>query len=468
MIYDIAVLGAGPGGYVAAIRAAQMGASVVVFEKNKLGGTCLNWGCIPTKAFMSDLIPFYKIKTSSIYNQNDQLSININKMLSRKNAVVNKMVKGIDSLFKANAVKLVHGQGSFVDANTIAVESEGKTEIYRAKNIIIGTGSREACITGVNIDGKKILSNKEILNLSSIPENIVIIGGGVIGVEFATIFNILGTQVTVVEILPSIISTEDEEVVQNLKLILEMQGIAFLTNTKVTEVNINKDKVNVKVQDGSKRGGILGAEKVIMAVGRVPYTDGLNIEKMGFHMDGRFIQVNERMETNVDGIYAIGDVIGKAMLAHAASAEGIVAVKNILGKYCAIDYNRIPNCIYTFPEVASVGLSEKEANESGLNIKVGKFPYRHNSRALAAGINDGFVKIIAERELGEILGVHILGEHATDLIGECLLAMHVEASVEDLGEIVKGHPTFSEAIMEAALDLQNCAIHLPPKHGEKL
>ena len=461
--YDVAVIGTGPGGYVAAIRAAQIGARVLAIEKRQVGGTCLNWGCIPTKAFLSDVKPFYKVKTSTIYSGTDKLRLNLQKMVTRKNQVVKTMTKGVGALLKSNGVTLVQGAASFVNPRTISVVHDGKKETYGAKHIIIATGSTVANIPTVSIDGENILSSKEILDIKTIPKDMVIIGGGVIGVEFATIFNALGTRVTIVEMLQTIIANEDDEIIRDFTILLERQGITMLTDTKVTGTSTAKGKVKVTVQEKSGKENQLTAEKVLIAVGRTPYIEGLDVEKIGLEMDGPFIRANGQMETNVDGIYAAGDVVGRTMLAHAASAEGIVAVENIMGKHREIDYRQIPNCIYTFPEVASVGLKEEEAREKGLDINVGKFPYQYNGKAMAMGNPDGFVKIIAEKDLGEIVGAHILGEHATDLIGECLLAMHLEAAVEDLGEVVKGHPTLSETIMEAGLDWSNMSIHLLKK-----
>ncbi len=461
--YDIAVIGAGPGGYVAAIRAAQMGAKVLVIEKGELGGTCLNRGCIPTKAFLSDVKPFYKIKKASLYRGKEHLSLDMEKLVTRKNEVVETMTKGIATLFSDNGVQWARGIGSFMDSKTIGVIRDGKRETYRANNIIIATGSRAANIPDLSIDGGNVLSSDEILNVRKIPREMVIIGGGVIGLEFATLFNALGTQVTIVEMLPTILSTEDDEVIRGLHTILEREGITILTGTRVIGASSKGGKVEVQVQEKSGGKARIVAEKVLVAVGRTPHTEGLDLERIGVKMEGPFIAVNPRMQTNVDGVYAIGDVIGKIMLAHAASAEGVVAVENIMEESREIDYGKIPTAVYTFPEIASVGLKEKEARDSGLDIRVGKFPYLYSGKAMAMDEPDGFVKIIAERELGEILGVHILGENAADLIGGCVLAMSLEASVEDLSEAVKAHPTLSETIMEAALDWRRMSIHQPPK-----
>ena len=460
--YDIAILGAGVGGYVAAIRAAQMGARVLLIEKDELGGTCLNHGCIPTKSFLSDIKIYTKIRDSDIFINGSKVSINLKKMVSRKNRVVETMKRGVSMLLDSQKVTFIRGFGKFIDSRTIEVSSNGKAKIFKAKSVIIATGSQAASLPMAKIDGKMILSSEEVLDLREIPQKVIVIGGGVLGVEFATIFNCLGAKVTIVEMLPQIISMEDEEVIRGLKLLLEKQGITILTRSKVLSASPRREKVEVTIDQERKKERLSG-EKVIMAVGRTPYTNGINLERIGIQTEGRFVKVNSKMETNIEGVYAIGDVIGKMMLAHAASAEGIVAVENIMGKVREIDYQKIPRCIYTFPEVASVGLKESEAKQKGYDIRVGKFPYLNNGKALAMGESEGFVKIIAEKELGQILGVHILGEHATDLIGECLLAMKVEASIEDLGEVVKGHPSLSEVITEAALDWQGLSIHMPKR-----
>lgn len=456
--FDIAILGAGPGGYVAAIRAAQMGARVLLIERDELGGTCVNRGCIPTKSYLSDIKTYKKVKSSDLFLNGSKVTIDLKKMIFRKNEVVETAKKGISLLLKNQKITVLKGVGSFYNSKKIRVSSHGKGQVYEAQNFIIATGSQVASLPGIKIDGNRILSSDDVVNLKNVPEDILIIGGGVIGVEFATIFNWLGTRVTILEMLPQIVSSEDEEVIQGLKLLLERQGVKILTNAKVLKVFPKKARVEIIMGIEGKEERISG-EKVLMAVGRVPNTDGLNLDKIGIQKEGKFIKVNSKMETNTVGIYAIGDVIGKMMLAHAASAEGIVAVENILGKVHEIDYQKIPSCIYTFPEVASVGLKESEARQKGYDIQVGKFSYLNNGRALAMGEAEGFVKIVGEKELGQILGVHILGEHATDLIGECLLAMNVEASIEDLGGVVKGHPTLSEALMEAALDCQGLSIH---------
>lgn len=459
--YDVGVLGAGPGGYVAAIRAAQMGARVLVVEKDELGGTCLNRGCIPTKALLSDVKAYQRVKTSPIFRGREGLSVDLGNMIGRKNRVVETMTKGVGLLFQSNGITLVRGRGALTDSKTIEVTRDGKKETCKARHVVIATGSKPASIPNVTVDGKNILSSDEILNIQSLPKELLIIGGGVIGVEFATIFSGLGTKVTVVEMLPAIISTEDEHIVQGLRGLLERRGIRILTETRVLGASLRKGKVEVTVQDKAGKRQTLSAEKVLQAAGRTPNTEGL--ERLKLEMDGRFIKANDRMETSTDHVYAIGDVIGKTMLAHAASAEGVVAVENIMGETRRIDYHRVPSCIYTFPEVASVGLTERQAREKGFDIQTGVFPFQFNGKAIAIGEAEGFIKIIAEKEFGEILGIHILGEHATDLIGEGVTAMDLDGTIEDLGRVIKGHPTLSEALMEAALDWSRIAIHLPKK-----
>ena len=461
-LYDVAILGAGIGGYVAAIRAAQMGARVLLVEKDELGGTCLNWGCIPTKAFLSDVEICQKVKHSDLFIHGSKVSLDLKKMVARKNKVVETMKRGVSMLLESQKISLVKGIGKLIDPRTIEVSRDGKTETHTAKHVVIATGSQVVSLPTVKIDHKRILSSDDVLDLSEIPKDVLIVGGGVVGIEFATIFNGLGSKVTILEMLPQIISTEDEEVIRGLRILLERRGVEIFTQTKVLSATPKREKVDVTIDREGKREKV-SAEKVVMAVGRAPCTEGLGLDKIGVQMDGKFIKTNSRMETNIEGVYAIGDAIGKMMLAHAASAEGIVAIENVMGKVRDIDYQKIPSCIYTIPEVASVGLKESEAKQKGYDVQVGKFPYLNNGKALAMGEPDGFVKIIAEKDLGQILGVHILGEHATDLIGECLLAMKVEASVEDLSEVVKGHPTLSETVMEAALDWEKRAIHLPKK-----
>ncbi|MBP1713776.1 MAG: dihydrolipoamide dehydrogenase [Deltaproteobacteria bacterium] len=459
---NLLIVGAGPGGYVAAIRAAQLGIQVTLVEKGKLGGTCLNWGCIPTKSFLADVKLLRKIKSSEVFANTETLAINWPKLTARKNQVVETLRNGVAAHLKSQKVNLLRGRGKFIEPHAVEVDCEGKKEIIRAEAVIVATGSRPSPLPQIPFDGQRILSSDDIFLLPEPPMELVIIGGGVIGVEFAMIFNSLGTKVTILEMLPQIIATEEPEVIQGLHRLLEKGGIRILTQAKVLSASPLKEGVSIVLQRKNKEEE-LSAEKVLMAVGRKPNTEDLGLDKVGIRLNGSFIEVNSRMETAVPGIYAIGDVTGKMMLAHAASAQGIVAVENMAGKDREIDYQRIPNCIYTLPEVASVGLKEEEARQEGYELQVGRFPYRNSGKALAMGEPEGFVKIIAEKELGQVLGVHILGDRATDLIGECVLAMNLEGTIEEWGETVKGHPTLSEILNEAALDAQGWAIHSPKK-----
>jgi len=460
--FDLIVIGGGPGGYVAAIRAAQLGARVLLVEKDELGGACLNRGCIPTKTILSD-VKLYDQARHSSFLKADGLRVDMGQLLDRKNKVVKALTTGVGFLVKDNGITLVHGKAAFIDRNTIEVEGQKGKEQFESQKIILATGSVSAQIPNVPVDGKAILTSTEMLNLSSIPKDLIIIGGGVIGVEFACIFNGLGSKITIVEMLPTLIGTEDEEVIRGLSTLLRKRGIQVLTNTKVKEAKPKKDGVEVTVTGKDGKEHVLRAEKALMAVGRSPYTEGLRLEKIQVAMNGKFIKVNERMETSVPGVYAIGDVTGRQMLAHKASAEGIAAVENASGHPAKVDYSKIPNCIYTFPEVASIGLTEKQAKEKGLQVTIGRFPFQSNGRALASGHSDGFVKVIAEKDLGQVIGVHILGEHATDLIGGPALGLALEVTVEEMGKTVQAHPTLNEALSEASLDAIREAIHLPKK-----
>jgi dihydrolipoamide dehydrogenase len=460
--FDVIVIGGGPGGYVAAIRAAQLGAKVLLIEKDELGGTCLNRGCIPTKAMLSDAKLYDHVKSSSVL-KTEGLRVDMKELLLRKNEVVKRLATGVQFLIKDNGITFSQGMARFLDPKTIEVESQKGKEQFRGQKIIIATGSVSAQIPNVPIDGKTILTSTEMLNLSSIPKDLLIIGGGVIGMEFACLFNGLGSKVTVIEMLPEIISTEDGEVIRGLTTLLKKRKIEIYTETRVKEAKVKKGRSEVVAIDKEGKEILFHAEKALVAVGRSPYTEGLQLDKIQIAMNGKFIKVNEKMETSLHGIYAIGDVTGRQMLAHKASAEGIVAAENALGQQSKVDYSKIPNCIYTFPEVASIGLTEKQAKDKGVQVMVGRFPFQSNGRALATGDSEGFVKVIAEKELGQVIGVHILGEHATDLIGGPALALALEATVEEMGKTTQPHPTLTEAISEAALDAIKEAIHLPKK-----
>jgi dihydrolipoamide dehydrogenase len=460
--FDMTVIGGGPGGYVAAIRAAQLGAKVLLVEKDQLGGTCVNRGCIPTKAMLADARMYDRVRLSSVMKA-DGLRVDMEKLLDRKNKVVKRMVSGVEFLIKDNGITFTRGKANFLDRKTIQVEVEKGKEQFGSQKVIIATGSISAQIPNVPIDGRVILTSTEMLNVPSIPQDLIVIGGGYIGMEFACLFSGLGSKVTVIEMLPQIISTEDEEVIRGLTTLLKKRNIRIHTETKVKEAKVKGGRAEVKVINKEGKKEILQAEKALVAVGRSPYTEGLQLEKASVALNGRFIKVNERMETTSSGVYAIGDVTGRQMLAHKASAEGIAAAENALGRPNKVDYSRIPNCIFTIPEVASIGLTEKQAKEKGLQVRIGRYPFQSNGKALANGDSEGFVKVIADQELGQVVGVHILGDHATDLIGGLSLAMTLETTVEELGKTIQAHPTLMEAVAEASLDAMREAIHLPKK-----
>ena len=460
--FDVMVIGGGPGGYVAAIRAAQLGAEVGIIEKDQLGGTCVNRGCIPTKAMLADAKVYDHVKHSSVIKA-DNVRVDMKELVNRKNRVVKRMTSGVEFLMRDNGITSVRGSAKFLDRKTVEVGGEKGREQFKGEKIIIATGSVSAQIPNVAIDGKVILTSTEILDLLAVPKDLIIIGGGYIGMEFACLFNGLGSKVTVIEMLPQIISTEDDEVIRGLGTLLKKKGIQIHTETRVKEARAAKGRAEVAVIDKQGKEERLLGEKALVAVGRSPYTDGLGLEKIGIAFNGRFIKVNEKMETSIPGIYAIGDVTGRQMLAHKASAEGIVAAESAFGRANKIDYSRIPNCIFTIPEVASIGLNERQAKEKGLQILVGRYPFQSNGKALANGDSEGFVKVIAEKELGQVIGVHFLGDHATDLIGGIALGMALETTVEEMGKTIQAHPTLMEAVAEASLDTIKEAIHLPKK-----
>lgn len=459
--YDLAIIGGGPGGYVAAIRAGQMGAKVLLAEKDALGGTCLNRGCIPTKSLLSDVHPLHQIRKSGVYTGAGKLAANLAKMMQRKDEVVTRMAGGVEGLLKANKVTLARAEARFTGPHGLELIGKDGVQKISAARVIIATGSRPSEVPAIPVDGKQVLNSDHALSLREVPKSLVIIGGGVIGVELATIFSLMGSQVTIVELLPEIIAGEDPEAVAALKSALEEMGIEIITQARAQAVKKGKNGPSLVIGDAAGNERTLKASLVLVAVGRAPNTEGWGRDALDLEMDGPFVKVNARMETSVPGVYAIGDVVGKSMLAHTASEEGVVAVENLMGSGRQMDYDRIPSCIYTFPEVASVGLSEAQAASRGLKVKVGKFPYRFSGKAAAMGEDQGLVKIVSDPELGEILGACIVGQHATDLIGAVALAMDLEATVDDLGEVVMGHPTLAETVKEAALDCLGRAIHKP-------
>lgn len=457
---DLIVIGAGPGGYVAAIRAAQLGLSVLCVEKRKtLGGTCLNVGCIPSKALLyssqkyeeaDHLLADHGVKI-------EKLSLDLKKMMERKEKVVEQLTGGIDYLFKKNKVQHAVGEAHILSAEEVKVNGE----TWKTKNILIATGSESASVPGITIDEKKIVSSTGGLSLDHVPETLVVIGGGYIGLEMGSVWNRLGSKVTVVEFTDRLVPAMDHEMGAALMKALTKQGIEFKLSTKVTGIKEEKNKLVLSLEDASGNKENLEADTVLVATGRRPYTYGLGLEKIGVALNEKgFISVNDRYETSVSGVYAIGDVIPGPMLAHKAEEEGIAAVEIIAGQAGHVNYGAIPAVIYTHPEVASVGKTEEELKTEERSYKVGKFPFLANSRAKAVGDTEGFVKILADSLTDQVLGVHIIGPDAGTLIAEAVLGMEFSASAEDIARTCHAHPTLNEAIKEAAMAVDGRAIHI--------
>lgn len=458
----VVVLGGGPGGYVAAIRAAQLGGEVTLVEKSTLGGTCLNVGCIPTKVLLHSAELFNEIKDSSKFGIeiSGDTKVNWSELQSRKKTVVNTLVSGVKSLLAFNKVKIINGIGKFESNNLISVTKEnGAVENIEFDKVIISTGSIPFIppIEGKDLPG--VIDSTDALSLNNIPKSMVIIGGGVIGIEFASVYNAFGCKVTIIEMLPVILPPVDREISELIKSKLISEGIEIYNNCKVTKIEENRKVLSVAFINGDKQLKV-DAEKVLVAVGRRAFIEGLNLEKAGVKTEKGCIIVNDRMETSVDGIYAIGDCTGKNMLAHVASEQGVVAAENIMGKNVRMDYKTVPACVYTKPELASVGLTEEQVKEKGIDYKVGKFPLMANGKSLIMNEISGIIKIIADKKYDEVLGVHILGPRATDLITEGALALRLETTLQEIATTVHAHPTVGEAIKEAVLAVNKEAIHI--------
>jgi len=455
----IAVIGGGPGGYPAAIRAARMGAIVTLIEKRELGGVCLNEGCIPTKTFLKSAEIYDEVKKASLFGVDVQgCSLNYGTVVERKKSVINKLVSGIKALIKSKKINYLNDEARILSPGKVLIE--GTKEVIDVDKIIITTGSVPRKLPASILDGTDILYSEDVLSSESLPDNVVIIGGGVIGVEFAQFYAKLGKKVTIMEMLPRILSTEDTEIAETIKNILEKEnGVKIITGIKVNKIK----KLGAKKEVAYEKGGNtekITADEVVAVTGRTPQTAGLGLEEIGVMFDEKGIKVNEKMETNISGIYAAGDVTGGIMLAHVASAEGECAAKNAVGVPSRISYNAVPKCIYTSPEIASVGMTEEEARK-GYDVKVGKFPFYGNGKALIMNESAGFVKIISEKNSGEILGAQIIGPQATNMISELVLAIQMEATHEEVAGSIHPHPSLSEAIMEAAMGLGEGAIHMP-------
>ncbi len=459
--FDLVVIGGGPGGYVSAIHASRKGMRVALVEKGELGGTCLNRGCIPTKALLARAKILKDFIASQVFKGRKSFSVDVKELMKEKNDAVSYLRNGLESLLEAEGVSVIRGMASFSSPNELLVKGrDGKEKSLAGHNVIIAAGSKPVDVTGVEFDGEVVHSTDTLLEVKRIPSSLLIVGGGAVGVEFATIFSVLGKNVTLVEKLGRILPQLDEEISATISASLERLGVRVLASTEVSRIEKGTSGVKVDFSGAFEKRGE-NFEMVLIAVGRRPAVEGMNIREIGVAVDDGAILVDDRMRTSVEGIYAVGDVVGGPMLAHAAFAEGIVAVENIAGSSRHVDYGKIPHCVYTFPEVATVGLTEKEAREKGMQVEVGRFPFRFNGRAIASADGEGFVKIVSDAATGEILGGQIVGESATELIGEILLGMCSELTVDEMVGIAKPHPTLSEAVTEAFLQLREGAFHMP-------
>ncbi len=458
-MYDLAVIGGGPGGYVAAIRGAQAGLKTALIEKRTLGGTCLNTGCIPTKCLYYDVQLYNNAKNLESLSGREGLELDLKALVYRKRRVVESLVGGVTSLLKSRKVDVYSGTGKLLKPGTIVVDEdlEAGRRTLEASSVILATGSKPAVPSFIHIDGEFVQTTDQALDSTRVPKRVVVIGGGVIGMEMANIYRKIDSNVTVVEMLPDILGTEDKDIRSIMAREVQKTGIALQLGASVQEISKDSGEVFIADQNGQREK--IHCDLVLVATGRAPVTTGIPVSELGLKMEGPFIKVDGFQQTNLTGVYAIGDVAGGLMLAHKASAEAEVAVDHILGLKRTLDPCKIPRCIWGGAEVGAVGLSEEEAKEAGYSIKVGTFPISANGAAQSMNSSVGMVKIVGEAETGEILGVHIIGPHATDLIAEAVTTMTMEGAVEDLYQAIKPHPTVSEAVMEAALDWNGLAIH---------
>jgi dihydrolipoamide dehydrogenase len=462
VLYDVAVIGSGPGGYVAAIRGSQLGLKVALIEKySKLGGTCLHWGCIPTKALLLNAELYERALHGKEFGiLYSDLNLDFRLVKARKDKLVKKLSMGVDFLMKKNKVATFHGKARLTAPGTIQVEGEAVSEV-RASNVVIATGSEAKLLPGLELDGQSILTNKEILDVESIPKSLLVIGAGAVGVEFASIFSRFGTDVTVVEMLPHVLPLEDAEISEEIRKLLTKRKIKFLTDARLEDVKVNNGIVQAQVTvNGETRD--ISAERALVAVGRRPISEGIGLEKLRVATSRGYISIDRNMQTNVPGVFAVGDVVPTQALAHLASHEGILAMEFIAGREAhPINYDLVPNCTFCEPEVASVGLSEIAARERGFDVVSAKFPFAAVSKATILGENEGFVKLVSEKKYRQILGVHMVGPHVTELIAEGTALIGLEATAADLSHLIHPHPTVSEGIMEAAHALYNgAAIHI--------
>lgn len=460
---DLVVIGSGPGGYVAAIRAAQLGMRVTVVEKDdRFGGTCLLRGCIPTKAMLHSADTFERVREAESFGiTSGDAAVDIAKVHDYKDGVVDKNAKGVAYLFEKNDIETVHGFGRVKGANTVEVSSDGESRTLEAEHILIATGSVPRELPFAETDGERMLNSDHILELDRVPESLVVLGAGAVGCEFASIYRSFGSEVTLVEMLPRLLPLEDAEVSKELERAFRKRGITNRTATKLDSVERTDDGLELTLEREGEDPETLETEMLLVAVGRAPVTGDLGLEEVGVGLEKGYVEVDQHMRTAVDSIYAIGDVVDTPWLAHVASAEGILAVEHMAGrKVRPIDYDHVPACTYCDPEVGSVGLTEEEAEERGYDVATGKFPFTALGKASILGKTAGFVKVVRETRYDELLGVHIIGAHATDLIAEACVALQIESTTEELFRTMHAHPTLSEAVGEAAHAAVGSAIHM--------
>jgi len=460
--FDVTVIGGGPGGYVCAIRSSQLGLKTACIEsRGTLGGTCLNIGCIPSKSLLNLSENFHKAKNFEKFGiETGEIKLNLEKMMKNKDKAVTVLTKGVEFLFKKNKVTYFKGTGSFKNQNQISIINNKEETTIETKNTIISTGSEPVSLRGIEFDEEKILSSTGALSISKLPKKMVVVGGGYIGLEMGSVWSRLGTEVQVIEFLDHIIPEMDKEISTEFMKILKKQGIKFELKTKVEKIIKSKNGVIIETSSKEGKKNKFEADVVLISVGRRPYTKNLNLEKMGVELDKRgSVKVNKNFQTNIKNIYAIGDVIEGPMLAHKAEEEGIAVAELISGQSGHVNYDTIPGVVYTSPEVASIGKTEEQLKEKGINYKIGKFPFLANSRAKVIDESEGFVKILADSITDKVLGVHIIGQHAGEMIAEMSVAMEFGASSEDIARTCHAHPTFSEAIKEAALSVEKRQIH---------
>ena len=461
--FDLVIIGSGPGGYVAAVRASQLGMKVAVIERDRLGGICLNWGCIPTKALLKSAEAYSTIQNASSFGiQVDHAAFDFSAVIKRSRQIADRMAKGVQFLFKQNNIIHFSGKGRLIDRNKVAVmdESGNITDELSAKHIIIATGARPRSIPGVAIDGKKIISSKEAMSLEKVPESMIVIGAGAIGIEFAYFYHIFGCQVTILEMMPNLLPIEDKEITDVLLRSFKKYRMKIHTGSLVKNVLPEDDKVRVNIESEGKTTE-LEAEITLMAIGVQGNYEGLGLEESGIEVEKSYIKVNPSYQTNIENIYAIGDIIGPPWLAHVASAEGINCVERIAGfDIQPIDYDSIPGCTYCHPQVASIGLTEEKAREQGFDLKIGRFPFVASGKSIALGERDGLVKLIFDAKTDKLIGAHIIHAEATELIGELAVIKSTGVTAHELIKTVHAHPTLSEAIMEAAAAAYGEAIHV--------